>query len=160
LNAEVKEHQRSLELESESSLKLAKQQEMATLVAALSKVTLDLSLLPIDPEPMMPTRLGNVLKRAELYGRRIYGLDTITMWEELIASVPDRLASAVSDYRTHLDMFIAFWLIAVGFATSAIICAAAGVISTTLAGLLVLGALISAYFFYLCSNSSGEGIRG
>ena len=44
-----------------------------------------------DPEDVLPTRLGNVLRAAELYPLHRYGIDIAVLWTRLTMLLPDQL---------------------------------------------------------------------
>lgn len=71
---------------------------------AMAEAAARLAKLPRDPERLMPTRLGNVLRAAEDRPAETYGLDTVAAWPELYAVLPERTASLVDDARDQLDM--------------------------------------------------------
>lgn len=68
---------------------------------------------------VMPTRLGNILKNAELYPRVRYGLDAVLVWPRLYPILPDRFAAALSAAKANLDFLLAFSAVAAGFAVLA-----------------------------------------
>jgi hypothetical protein len=60
------------------------------------------------PEYIMPTRLGNIIKSAELYpgddGR--YGMDAVFFWPRLYQVIPDDARSGLVDSRTSLALML------------------------------------------------------
>ena len=60
------------------------------------------------PEYIMPTRLGNIIKSAELYpgdeGR--YGMDAVFFWPRLYQVIPDEARSSLDEARTSLALML------------------------------------------------------
>lgn len=65
-----------------------------------------LDYYPEDPNDILPTRLGNALKRLELYGSSRFGLDNQSMWYELLSVAPQDLRKDCEDTRTQVDFFV------------------------------------------------------
>jgi hypothetical protein len=61
---------------------------------------------PSSPEAVMPTRLGNVLRAAELYSWDRYRLDSVVVWPRLEATFDDGMPDPVLDSRTSLDLMV------------------------------------------------------
>jgi hypothetical protein len=63
---------------------------------------------PRYAEDLLPTRLGNVLKSAELYpgdeGR--YGMDAVFFWPRLYMVLPETMRSSLEDARSSLDLML------------------------------------------------------
>jgi hypothetical protein len=75
--------------------------------------SLDISLLaerlrryPVDDEQILPTRLGNAIRRFEEYGYDRYRLDIITMWYALNGASAGRVRKEVSAGRASVDFFV------------------------------------------------------
>jgi hypothetical protein len=75
--------------------------------------SLEISLLaerlrryPVDDEQILPTRLGNAIRRFEEYGYDRYRLDIITMWHALNGVVSDQLRKQVDASRASVDFFV------------------------------------------------------
>jgi hypothetical protein len=62
--------------------------------------------LPNEPEHVMPTRLGNILKSAELYPKRQYNADAVLFWPRLYAVVPDSFTATVGEAKASLDLML------------------------------------------------------
>lgn len=79
------------------------------------------------PEYIMPTRLGNILKAAELYpgdeGR--YGMDAVFFWPRLYQVIPDNVRSSLVDARTSLVLMLNIWTLALGLTVGTLIALAA-----------------------------------
>jgi hypothetical protein len=63
-----------------------------------------LSRYPTYPEEVMPTRLGNVLRRHERFAGAAYGLDPISVTGMLVQVVDDTLRDYHDDARSELDL--------------------------------------------------------
>ncbi len=94
---------------------LTKAELSAAEKARLSKLYRQFKRFPVYPEPVMPTRLGNVLRAAEAFGTRTFGLDTVTMWDSLAANIPDSLRESLGTRRAHLDLFVASGIASAAF---------------------------------------------
>lgn len=79
------------------------------------------------PEYIMPTRLGNIFKAAELYpgdeGR--YGMDAVFFWPRLYQVIPDNAQSSLDDARTSLALMVNVCTLALGLAVGTLIALAA-----------------------------------
>jgi hypothetical protein len=75
------------------------------------------------PEYIMPTRLGNIIKAAELYpgdeGR--YGMDAVFFWPRLYQVIPDNARSSLVDVRTSLALMLNICTLALGLAVGTLI---------------------------------------
>jgi hypothetical protein len=65
-----------------------------------------LRLYPLEPDRLLPTRLGNVLRAAEDRAGQRYGLQTVTVWPLLYPSVSASLAEALDGLRDQLDVAV------------------------------------------------------
>ena len=59
-----------------------------------------------EPEHLLPTRFGNVIRAFESYSRVMYGLDDIPGWLRLLAVMPQEYQTVVDDQKAITD----FWL--------------------------------------------------
>ncbi|MFE2131372.1 hypothetical protein [Streptomyces amritsarensis] len=59
------------------------------------------------PDDLMPTRLGNALKAAELYPRLRYGIDAALVWPRLHPLLPDTFLATLGAARTGLTALLA-----------------------------------------------------
>jgi len=75
--------------------------------------------LPTQPEQVMPTALGNVLRNAELHPRDRYGIDAVLVWPRLYPLLPERMAGAVAAARTELDSLLVISALSLAFAVAA-----------------------------------------
>lgn len=72
------------------------------------------SRLP-EPDRLLPTRLGNTLRRAEDLAGDRYGLNAVLVIPRLFPSLPPSLAQRISDARFQLDLGVRYcmiWLLA------------------------------------------------
>lgn len=76
---------------------------------------------PEDDKRIMPTRLGNALKRLEEYGPNRYGIDSISFWYELYVVAPSRLSKAMEAAQANVDFFVCLLYGNVGVSISIII---------------------------------------
>lgn len=92
--------------------------------ARIDELELALSQAPAKDEEKMPTRLGNVLRAAEVRPRDFYGLDPIRWWPLLWLLLPDSEKSEIASARASLDLAARIWIWSVFFAVASV--AAAG----------------------------------
>lgn len=64
----------------------------------------NLSLYYPPQDYIMPTRLGNVLKAAELYSWERYQIDSVVIWSRLESDIPDAFSAPLQDAKTSLDL--------------------------------------------------------
>lgn len=57
---------------------------------------------PIDPEYLLPTRLGNILRASELYPRERYEIEGITLWNRLFHVLPQSFLQHMEEKNNHL----------------------------------------------------------
>lgn len=115
-------------------------------------------LLP-PHDQLMPTRLGNALRAAEIRAGEPYGLDTVVAWPRLYPLLSDPVRAVVDGNRDALDMNARFCAV---FTAAAII--AAGLLAAHGWWLLVpLGCLLLAGLTYQSAVAAalayGESIR-
>ena len=79
--------------------------EALTATDALTYAQLESQLkrFPTQPERMMPTRLGNVLRAAEGRSAAKYGLDSIICWPALWLVLPEAAKTELQAARSELD---------------------------------------------------------
>ncbi|MCX7682357.1 MAG: hypothetical protein N2508_10440 [Anaerolineae bacterium] len=61
---------------------------------------------PHKKENLLPTRLGNILRASEDYGRTHYGLDSILIWPRLLDLIPPEYREALDDARSSLEFLL------------------------------------------------------
>lgn len=59
---------------------------------------------PDEPERLMPTRLGNILRAAESRPTDKYGLDAVKCWSRLWLVLPEPVKKEIADARAALDL--------------------------------------------------------
>lgn len=62
--------------------------------------------LPTQPEKVMPTRLGNILRNAELYSYDRYNIDAVIMWSRLYNLFPERFIETIAEAKSSLDFML------------------------------------------------------
>lgn len=65
---------------------------------------------PAQPERMMPTKLGNLLKSAEEQPLNKYGLDALICWSRLWLALPDSAKKELQEARGDLNAATRIWL--------------------------------------------------
>ncbi len=66
---------------------------------------------PENPDRVMPTRLGNVLRRHEDLAGSQYGLDALVVIPHLALIAPKPHLDYLDDRRNELDVAVRFWLV-------------------------------------------------
>lgn len=66
--------------------------------------------LPPQPQYLMPTRLGNSLRAAELRPQNKYGLDAVVCWPHLWLLLPDQARNELQEARANLNTAARIWL--------------------------------------------------
>jgi hypothetical protein len=89
-------------------------------VKAMSAAASDLRLLP-PRGYVMPTRLGNALRAAEMRAGEPYGLDAVVAWPRLYPLLSDPVRALVDGQRDALDVNARFCAV---FAAAGVIAAA------------------------------------
>ncbi|PSN14187.1 hypothetical protein C7293_12770 [filamentous cyanobacterium CCT1] len=84
----------------------------ATLDAMEEQARLDYQRrwLPPQPQYLMPTRLGNSLRAAELRPQSKYGLDAVVCWPHLWLLLPDQARNELQEARANLNTAARIWL--------------------------------------------------
>lgn len=57
-----------------------------------------------DRQPVLPTRLGNVLRAAEERAGQRYGLDAVVVWPRLYPLLPQQVTRGLAEQRGQLDL--------------------------------------------------------
>ena len=65
-------------------------------------VPYELASYPGQEEYLLPTRLGNALRAAELQAGQRYGLNTIDVWPRLLPNLSPRVTEIITDLRNQL----------------------------------------------------------
>ena len=116
---------------------------------------------PPDPETVMPTALGNVLKSAERYPWQRYRLDAVVIWSRLQPLLPAEFADLLQQAKTSLDLLLTLvtftWLFGVPLALWTALRAAW---PTSAPVITVLAALaLAAYIPLLASRRTSRPVR-
>jgi hypothetical protein len=61
---------------------------------------------PVDDRQVVPTRLGNAIRRLEEYGYDRFRLDSQLLWYELNATVPEPARKSADQARTTVDFLV------------------------------------------------------
>lgn len=61
---------------------------------------------PDEPEEVMPTRLGNILKNAEQYSYKRYDIDAVLLWPRLYAVLPENFMKSFESAKASLDFML------------------------------------------------------
>lgn len=80
-----------------------------------AKIDWDRSQKPRSTRQFMPTKLGNVLRAAELAPKIAYGLDAVLCWPRLWLILPKQARADVSAAREELNTAARMWLWSVLF---------------------------------------------
>ncbi|GAB3893517.1 hypothetical protein GCM10029964_070420 [Kibdelosporangium lantanae] len=67
-------------------------------------------------DEVMPTRLGNLFKSAELYPATRYGMDGVLFWPRLYSVLPDSVQAGLSDARSTLERLLVLSFLSAAFA--------------------------------------------
>ncbi|WP_329086528.1 hypothetical protein [Streptosporangium sp. NBC_01469] len=112
---------------------------------------------------VLPTRLGNVLRAAEFYPIRRYGISLITVWPRLHKVLPRETAEDVEDARATMEFLLVLCLWLVAFAALNPVLAVLLGTSMPLSILLFALGLVLAYWAYLSAIPAaaeyGEHLR-
>lgn len=65
---------------------------------------------------ILPTRFGNVIRSFEVYSRRQYGIESITLWPRLVAKIDKDYAAVIDDSKTSFSFMMNGSLLSVLFA--------------------------------------------
>lgn len=117
---------------------------------------------PLDPNRVMPTTLGNILRAAEDYGYHRYGFDSIHLWPRLTAVLPEEylldVEKSIIRYQTPLMVSFGFAGLALGSFTLTV-----SKVSTSAFVSLFAGSILLSWIAYRVSfaatRSYGDLIR-
>lgn len=71
----------------------------------------DLRRLPLTPEFVRPTALGNAYAAMEEYPYLRYGIDAMVFWTRLVGTVPSDYREGIGDQKTNCDVLLNLSLI-------------------------------------------------
>jgi hypothetical protein len=115
-----------------------------------------LAAYPDARRDILPTRLGNALRAMEGYGDSRYGLESQTLWYELLAATPDGLRRDAEDARAGVDFFISAFVHLLLLAGVASAVAGWAAVRGSLAGGSIIVAVVSAA---LVPATYGQAVR-
>ena len=61
---------------------------------------------PNEPEEVMPTRLGNIMKNSERYSYQRYDMDAVLLWPRLYAVLPESFMKTLDGAKASLDFML------------------------------------------------------
>ncbi len=70
---------------------------------------------------LMPTRIGNIYKAAELYPYTRYRIDTVIVWPRLRQVLPDGFVGRMQEVKTAADFLLLFGLLAIIFSLASLV---------------------------------------
>jgi hypothetical protein len=98
------------EQEREAELQMRRQSFSAAEVARLARGLAYLRASPREDRYGMPTRLGDILRAAELRPADKYGLDAVVCWYRLWVLLPEEIRTEIGGTRLELDRAVRIWL--------------------------------------------------
>jgi hypothetical protein len=117
-----------------------------------------LARYPVGDGHLAPTRLGNAIRRFEVYAHDRYQLDSQLLWNELTATAPEQARRQVDTARTSVDFFVCllYGHLAVLFAAAVTLTATATATGRPAAAstAVVLAALVPVW--YRCAVSATD----
>lgn len=69
---------------------------------------------------LMPTRLGNLYKAAELYPYDRYGMDSVIVWPRMREVLPDKIIERLQEVKTAVDFLLLFSALSIIFSLLAV----------------------------------------
>jgi hypothetical protein len=102
-----------------------------------------------EEDDVLPTRLGNVLRAAEMYSLYRYRADEILLWPRIYHILPRELLRDIDDARATLEFLLVVSLWCVGFAIGNVIVALLANGPLGLAAGIFAGGLVFAYLAYV-----------
>jgi hypothetical protein len=94
------------QLRADASLRRFLDEDRKRNAAQRSLLDEKLQRYPVDEQQVVPTRLGNAIRRLEEYGYDRYRLDSQRMWSDLTAVAPERASKQVDQARTTVDLLV------------------------------------------------------
>lgn len=61
---------------------------------------------PNEPNEVMPTRFGNIIKNSELYSYHRYDMDAVLLWPRIFAVLPETYVKTIDDAKGSLDFML------------------------------------------------------
>ncbi len=103
----------------------------------------------LELKHIMPTRLGNILRNAELYPSLHYGLEPIVIWPRLYHLLPERFVQAIAQAKSDLDFMLVISTLSFAFAIFSFVYLIYVQASWLLFAASFFGGYIIAWFAYL-----------
>jgi hypothetical protein len=75
---------------------------------------------PRFQQQIMPTRLGNIYKAAELYSLDRYGIDSVVFWPRLLEVLPQTFLERLQETKIAVDTLLLFSLLCIVFSVTAV----------------------------------------
>jgi hypothetical protein len=124
-------------------------------MSAMRQLREYLAFAPSEAGPVMPTRLGNVLRAAEFYpgDDERWGLDAVFWWPRLYLILPDSARTQVDEARASMDQLIVLSVLSAVFAAVATGFGIVG-LNPAVWVLCAVGGLIAARLAYLAAVAS------
>lgn len=110
--------------------------------------------LPTQLDEVMPTRLGNIMKNAELYPLDRYAIDAALIWPRLYNLFPTEFSAAVVELRMGLDFMLVISILSVAFAFVSGLYLLIVSASSSLFLLCFVGGMVVGYVAYRAALSS------
>lgn len=70
---------------------------------------------PSNPEEILPTQFGNILKASEQYSGTRYGLDGVEFWPRLIQVIPKEYQQTIDNSRNELSFLVNMSMLSILF---------------------------------------------
>lgn len=77
-----------------------------TVTGVRDRIKRDLEVYPYEKDWILPTRLGNVMRRAETYSFTQYGIDSVYLWPRLVQVIEDRYNAMIEESRISMDFCV------------------------------------------------------
>jgi hypothetical protein len=114
-------------------------------------------------DEVMPTRLGNIIKTAELYSTERYDADCVLLWPRLHHLFPPSFVAMVADARASLELLLVISVLAITFGISAGARLLWAGVRWEVFLVVYWGALVTAFLTYLgaigSARSYGQQLR-
>jgi hypothetical protein len=75
-----------------------------------ARLETELDQYPLDPNLRLPTRVGNILRTAEEYPWRCYGLEITTTWPRLWLALPESVQEELNTAREAMDQIVQLFI--------------------------------------------------
>ena len=70
---------------------------------------------PDEERWLLPTSFGNTVRAFEVYPRIMYGVDSIAIWEHLLAVIPEDYRKLIDDSKAQVDFWANVWILSILF---------------------------------------------